>query len=105
MVPVLSTPTFVAVVLSCWGKPMRDPRLAVLAIQRGERAYAIMASAVNRLRWLYWPIGAVQLATGVVLGGTTAVLYFRYLHMTPPPILDPRTLDTTRTSAAQGRMG
>lgn len=81
---------------------MRDPRLAVLAMQGGERAHATVASPVSCLRWLYWLVGAVQLATGVALGGTTTVLHF---PVTSPPILDLRTLDTTGTLAVEGRMG
>lgn len=59
-----------------WGRPVHDPWLAALAIQRGERAYATVTSAANQLRWLFWLVAALQLAAGVALGGTAGILYF-----------------------------
>lgn len=59
-----------------WGKPVRDPRLAGFAIERGERVAVVVASGANRLRWLWWLVAAIHIASGVMIGGTSAFLYF-----------------------------
>lgn len=51
-------------------------RLAAFAIERGERVAVVVASGANRLRWLWWLVAAIHIAGGLMIGGTTAYLYF-----------------------------